>query len=636
MKTRKKIRTRKNRVRKSIKGGNNRPEYSEGDADETEKLERKKSDVFIEQFILSQGEKSIKQKKIIEDEEVKQDYPEDNSNERKDIQPIDRRKSYDVPYILEETPVPAGCCILSLTERMQNIETQISNVHIAYVRLIQEIADEIYREYAATAILEPTSHELAEWFKKSKSLLYGYQRLSTVDLKKAFVFLLPQFDMKNGVYTFDEGPTTMIALVQNYAYKMVTSLFTSANITAAVIMYNNTSPWSPGQPETPPWQSSLPGPVDNYQYLKNLLSIMKCGSEIINTKLIQHWSDYDLGEYKYEDDEKVLYYHSGGNMIVMIAAMLCYLYDTKRYTVYGTDILEQIRQNFNNKLNDRKKEFYDWLDTMMENPNFRRNLYSCTENLSDLDFILMAPEKYVTKTHVTEDSLDNPLLFKIHKLSTRIIRDILNDSCNQESCARSLLPFHGKFDDTWPDFKFSDMSRYKGIDPELPKLPKVICVCKGYRQTSNRIDDVPMYLNRLKQGYMPFYSLPFNGLNPLVPLHSKMHKNYASKYGECIDLSISTLNSEFYEHKQINYTNGDYYTIDTILWELTQILLKPPDDKTIKRQIRQGFLNLINTYLVNELFKEISNIIQFNPQPQPTKRARRGGKNKSKRKSKST
>jgi hypothetical protein len=84
MKTRKKLKTRKRRMRrlrllKSIKGGVNMvPEAEEG-----EKLQRTKSDVFIERFILSQGEKSINQKKIIEDEEVKQDYSEDNINERK-------------------------------------------------------------------------------------------------------------------------------------------------------------------------------------------------------------------------------------------------------------------------------------------------------------------------------------------------------------------------------------------------------------------------------------------------------------------------------------------------------------------------------------------------------------------------
>jgi hypothetical protein len=344
------------------------------------------------------------------------------------------------------------------------------------------------------------------------------------------------------------------------------------------------------------------------------LSIMQCGSKIINFYLKQDWNTYEL-----PPKENVNYYHSGGNMIVMIAGMLCYLYDKNRDREkgngYGTDILENIRQRFELLIQKNMVTFYTWLNLYMLDPVFRDSLNDCTENISDLDFILMAPKKYVS-------NIDTPELIKINELSANIIRKIMITAYSVPPAlpadmiinAQALLPFHGKFGPPWKKFGFYKMPP----GPMKFLLPAVDGdTYRGYRQTSNRIDEVPMYLNRLKQGYLPFFNIqgfPNIAYN-LPPPKPDINPNdialtYSNKYGECIDLSIGTLENELYHHKHQNYENHVYYTIDTILWELEQILLKPPDDKTPKRTIRRNFLTLIDTPEINILFQAIVFYIQ--------------------------
>lgn len=499
-------------------------------------------------------------------------------------------ESQDENNIIESIRNPSGCCTLPLANRLTNINVQIGLIHQKYTELIQKLADDTFNIYADNGelIAHPDGQNYDEWLKISKQLLFGYQRLSVNDLKFALFALLPQFELEGGIYDFKKGSTVMITMIKNYAYKMITSLFTTANITYAVMHYN------------------IPGellPNDQYQYLRNLLSLMKCGSTLINTKLKNNWTRYfEGGAY----DPEVTYHHSGGNMIVMIAGMLCYLYDKRQAQPYGLDILEKIRQMFETVLGGYKQIFYGWLNANMANNDFKSNLYSCTENLSDMDFILFAPRNYVSH-------IENRELAILSNLSGKIIRDIINDSCNEgaaadatedihRSYARVLLPFHKRFDlqtFPWPAFKYSNLTQ-----AGTPALETVAdCNNHGYRQTANKILEVPMYLNRLKQGYLDFPSL-----TQQIP--SELRNIYASKYGECIDLSIGTLQSEFYRHKHHNWEHNNYYTIETLLWELKKILSKTADDKTPKRIIRANFLELINIPMVNILFKVIAHHIQ--------------------------
>jgi hypothetical protein len=162
--------------------------------------------------------------------------------------------------------------------------------------------------------------------------------------------------------------------------------------------------------------------------------------------------------------------------------------------------------------------------------------------------------------------------------------------------AYHIMPFAGDFTDEWKRFKFSNMS---GISAENTAKMRALHEQDyfGYRQSSNKIDDVPMYLNRIKQGYQPFFGLDLNN----IP--EDLQAEYSNKYGECIDLSIGAKTNHLYNHKQYNYLRGEYYTIETLTYELEYILQGPHDDKYDKRLARHTFLTSINNVYVNTLFQ---------------------------------
>jgi hypothetical protein len=115
-----------------------------------------------------------------------------------------------------------------------------------------------------------------------------------------------------------------------------------------------------------------------------------------------------------------------------------------------------------------------------------------------------------------------------------------------------------------------------------------------------------MYLNRIKQGYQPFFGLPINGMN------DDTQYDYSNKYGECLDCSIGVKVNPLYNHKQENYVKnlgmsatGDYYTLDTLDFELEYMVQGPQDDKYHKRYQRYMFIRSIRIHQVDALFKII-------------------------------
>jgi hypothetical protein len=112
-----------------------------------------------------------------------------------------------------------------------------------------------------------------------------------------------------------------------------------------------------------------------------------------------------------------------------------------------------------------------------------------------------------------------------------------------------------------------------------------------------------MYLNRIKQGYQPFFGLD------LTNIPQDLQYDYSNKYGECIDLSIGDKTNHLYNHKQENYIHHIYYTLDTVLYELEYILQQGRDDKYDKRMDRFEFLTDINIPSVNMLFQIMGRLI---------------------------
>ena len=499
---------------------------------------------------------------------------ESNVEEEENNQEYEEYSDY-VDNLLEEKALPSvGCCTLTLQERVDRINQEISKVMITYDTLIQGIAMQTLEEYLHRKSLKINMKELENWKGKTAWRASIYQQTSIKDLNNAFLYLLPTFDIDKKYLILDQNKkneSSMHVLIQKYAYKMITALFTRSNITVAVLRY----PYTPVSP--------------SYQYLNNLLYIMKSGSHIINTYLQENWDSFvqfPIGNSRYV--------HSGGNLIVMVAGFICYLYDTWNSPTYvewsyGVGILEEIRQEFELAIfkNDGTLYyFYMGLSSRMEEESFRENLRSCTEQISDLDFIFMGPDELV-------DNIKNPILFQVNELSAYVLRRILvtahhSTADDLTNAAKALLPFNDEFDNNWSNFLFMGMGN---ITPETTEKMNDLNEMnyKGYRQTSNKVTEVPMFLNRLKQGYAPFYGLDLSN----IP--KELWKEYASKYGECIDLSIGTKENPLYHEKQENFKMGMYYGLKNPIHEIGSIVVATEDDKTAKRRIRLAFLLSIHT-----------------------------------------
>lgn len=491
----------------------------------------------------------------------------------------DVEQDYDTyqDYIEELTEgLDIGCTSSSLEEKLYWVNKEIERVADDYEKLVNGIALQTLGDFLETGIVKAGD---SVWYRNAVTRGTQFQRISEEDLKQAFLHLLPSFDWSKKYMVLDENDrnTEMHDMIKFYAYKMITALFTRSNITYAVIQYDKTP--------------------SEHRFLENLLGVMRSASRITNQYLVEDWSTFLEVPI-----DRAKYVHSGGNMTVMIAGMLCYLYDrwnSDYKYAYEDTLLDRIRQDFDTQLIHHQgtvEVFYHYLNQQMANEVFRNSIKKNTEKISDLDLIFMAPDYFV-------DHIENPYMFQINELSAYVLRRIMvaahRDDGSRESLeAFTLMPFAGKFEEPWKKFKFSNMS---GITPETNAGMRELHEKDyyGYRQSSNFVKEVPMYLNRIKQGYQPFFDLDLSRIPP------DLQYDYSNKYGECIDYSMGARTNDLYLHKQENYKAGNYYTLDTIVYELNSILAEPPDDKTQKRIERRDFLESINNLPINVLFQTI-------------------------------
>jgi hypothetical protein len=485
----------------------------------------------------------------------------------------------------DQSPM-AGCCTTSLEDKMEQLEGEIENVSEKYEMLVNGIAEQTLGQYLhdESLELEPTPN-LERWHRGAVRRASIYQQITLEDLNKAFLYLLPtfQYHRKFMILSKDKHvrETSMHTMVKKYAYKMFAALFTQANITKAVLRYN-VSDW-------------------NHQPLENLLYVMQGGSRAINGYLTDYWNvfmDIPMGNS--------WYHHSGGNLIYMIAAMLCYLYDTwhsEDYEMwqYGDSILEVIRAEFEQALWNHEgtlDNFYHMLTENMYDETYREHLRNATTNLSDFDLIFFGPDDLV-------DHIDNPDLFNLNELSAYVLRKVLIDGhsdhgTEKEYYAKNLLPFSNELDDPrWPGFRFFNRS---GITPETIEMMNELnedgLLFNGHRQTSNKIIDedtrLNMYLNRVKGACSFFYDLN------LENIPEELQQGYANVFGELIDMSVGVRHiydarrrrttTPFYYYKHEQFKRNNYHSLGVLEHELADMIQLPANDKTPKRIGRHSFI----------------------------------------------
>lgn len=515
-----------------------------------------------------------------------------NADDDTDDEYGDEQNYEDYQGYIEELTEGWGdnCTTTTLDQKLEFVEREIEKVSNTYDTLVQGIADQTLGEYTQEETLHASySAELSEWHRNAVGRAREFQRISEADLNRAFLYLLPGFNTahKYMVLNQNDEDTPMHVMIKNYAYKMITALFTRANITYAVIQYDDT--------------------YSDYQFMENLLWVMSESSQLVNQYLREDWNSFLEIPM-----DRTMFVLSGGNMTVMLAGMMCYLHKVwnsghYEYNSYGGTLLEQIRQEFETELvraYGTVDGFYQWLSQQMFDPWFRNSIRLNTEKVSDIDMLFMGPDYMV-------NDIANPYLFQINELTAYVLRKIMvaahsEDGSDESAMAYHLMPFAGSFDENWPRFKFSNFSE---ILPEtvagMRDLHEEDKDYEGYRQTSNLIEDVPMYLNRIKQGYQPFFDLD------LTDIPEELRVEYSKKYGECLDCSIGAMTNHLYAHKQVNYIAGMYYTLDTLIFEFDFILQGPRDDKYQKRVERRDFLNHINIDPVNALFQIIGRKLEF-------------------------
>lgn len=251
-------------------------------------------------------------------------------------------------------------------------------------------------------------------------------------------------------------------------------------------------------------------------------------------------------------------------------------------------------------------DFTTDLRGLFSNPDFSINIKIILSGASDLDFIFM--------THNDDfvNFRDNGgLSKKISNLSAKVLHSLLMRTLREKGFPITeksdeihwLFPFFDYY--TRPYWSAGALYDSAQMDAGLKAdIRKDIGECIGMRQTSNFMKALPIYLNRIKQGYFALYfngdgeidnhdGLPIPNIIhiPIDPAQKRLFDEHKGKYAEGIDLVVGSRTSDLFEGKHDRYKRGRYYTIENFNHELTLILKKGMDDKSTKRIARQAFLN---------------------------------------------
>ena len=505
----------------------------------------------------------------------------------------------------------------SVNETLDTLNSEISDTIIEYRRLLKKIADETVMKYLEQKFDVVILEKDKQRFKRT--IPYAFQQYTEEHISRIFEYNAEHID-PNYSYFIQELKTYepyFHSVLKDYIYKKFVSHFTKGNILSVLNNYNEYN-------ET-----------DNT--LNSLLCAMKDSSTYINKNLLEIWSmDENLSKYESTDCG---YRHSGGNLFTILAGVICYIQDKNHkgnLSLGSVDYeYEKIFISFKYwmKKRGRLDTFLVKLYQLFESKIFCDTITPISQSIGDLDFIFMTKnEKYV------KNAMINPISQLISKVSTHTLVQILYDVYNtdpEDIESRLLFPFFQKFDrDFWKEFRYFNLSGVKiniheylsqreGISEKEAK--KIMNDMIGYRLSSNKIPELPIFLNRLKQGYLTFQEIELSHEKEELENNNFGEKNinfskktYSTKYGECLDLVIGDTNNSLYKHKFDKNMEDEYYSIENLLEELNEILSGPTDDKSDKRKARQYFLQCLMgidedfTYEINILFKIIAHYIDYN------------------------
>ncbi len=457
----------------------------------------------------------------------------------------------------------------SLTNRMQNVtisgkscsritsttlvllSRSLCNVEKTFKMLLSAKYEKQYDQLAASDKWETSD--------KPDFRLYRlfYQIMTEKDLDEMIQFLIAGYDpSSNRNFLTEEHRTSRLGeLVHSYKYKLFAGLATKYAMTETVLKYSVSPAFSD---------------------LRNLCLVMRDILGLVNHFFRTELKKKDLEEV--EDIGDTQYCHSGGNMFYVMAMMLCYIH-SKRSTVYDpNDILEQIRFMFDMSLGSEKDLFYVYLDTLMDHKEFRELLHSMTSSMSDLDFLCMTSNRDM----LTDENR------VIMKDVTYLMSGMLLEQCGKALTTGStdnialkvILPKRNANPSTCGVFKTSDRSKMDHtvkdevnarVDPYLDQL-------HGIRLSANEIKAIHIFLIRIKVAMEQDC------------LSDELKRIFAEK----LDFVVGSLSSSFYKYKQRQFAVNEYYSLETFLHELLDILVGSTDDKSDKRMDRYRCFNIMS------------------------------------------
>jgi len=446
--------------------------------------------------------------------------------------------------------------------------------------------------------------------KEELRRLYGlfYQIMTEDDLRTMIrhLHLMDGYDPSHETRLTEEFRERRLGqLVHSYMYKIFAGIATKQAMTDAMLKYRTPGGLVPrlgaglaagaGPPPVPPG-GGLGGPPPvppgggPFSELRNLCLVMRDILGLINFLFRQELTNRlgPIGDTQY--------CHSGGNMFYVMAMMLCYIH-TRHYPggVYRADpgydpndILDQIMFTFDMSLGAEKDCFYAYLHELMKNPIFSDLLSKITASMSDLDFLcLTSLEHLVTEQADIPEEQQNRYIMKD---ITYLMCGILLEHCGIGMATRRdnialnvILPSRqpkdpiicGLFSES---IRSPVEARIKGqvnaiLSPYLPLL-------NGIKLSTNKIKILEIFLVRIKVAME----------NPSDDITPELRKIF----GEKLDFVIGNMKSSFYCYKQCKFKNCDYYSLETFIHELNEILTTRRDDKSDKRMDRYRFFSILS------------------------------------------
>ena len=520
------------------------------------------------------------------------------------------KKSVSLPLHRRNQRSSEPCSSISKIE-LDNLSRSLCEVEKQFNIFIARLFDEQYIEMAGRDNWNPEEPDPTLY-------RYFYQILTETHLKRMISTVIGGYDPSHPTQLSQEYQDSRYAqLIHSYMYKIFAGIATKYAMTNTVLNYSLPGPQPPGGglgglaavlpptvfvfgsgvPPIPPLPPLPPLPVNPppFSEFRDLCLVMRDILGLINCLFRQELTHALQGTNRGINIGDTQYCHSGGNMFYVMAMMLCYIH-TKHYPrgeyepnpppdpAYPTDILYEMMQAFDVALGDEIVCFYRYLHELMNNRDFKDLLHKITSSMSDLDFLCLT-----TVDDLLEDK--NRIIMKD---VTYLMGGILLEHCGiglsngppDNIALKVILPDRKPKDVICGIFKTSIRSHVNNtISSQVnailsPYLPPYLDLLNGIKLSTNKIDILQIYLIRIKVAME----------QPKKCISDELRKIFAEK----LDFVVGSMESAFYSYKQCKFKNCDYYSLETFIHELKDILSTSHDDKSDKRDIRYQFFNILS------------------------------------------